>query len=246
MKWDIRKLAKRILPNWVAEIIRVLITKYNFRKFKKLSTQQVFTKIYKENFWGKPTSKKDFYSGPGSHDSILVNGYVNSVKNFLRKFDKKVKLVDLGCGDFAVGLQIYPFCKEYIACDIVESLIKRNQEKFKGTDVDFRVLNIIEDPLPKGDVVCLRQVLQHLSNQDIQKIIPKLEQYRYLIFTECLPKDHFIANIDIITGPSTRFCIDSGVELTSPPFNLSVKKNDIIYQYDTHDSRYQTRLYQFF
>jgi hypothetical protein len=82
--------------------------------------------------------------------------------------------------------------------------------------------NIIEDPLPGGDVVFLRQVLQHLSNVQISKIVPKLVQhYDYLVLTEHLPSlKIFVENIDKPPGSDTRISRMSGIVLTSPPFLL--------------------------
>jgi len=39
------------------------------------------------------------------------------------------------------------------------------------------LLNAVADSLPPGDVVILKQVLQHLRNADIAAIVEKLAQY---------------------------------------------------------------------
>jgi hypothetical protein len=80
--------------------------------------------------------------------------------------------VDLGCGDFNVGSQLRPYCSEYVACDIVQSLIERNKLKFADRGVEFRALDMASDPLPAGDVVFIRQVLQHMSNAQILALLP--------------------------------------------------------------------------
>lgn len=86
----------------------------------------------------------------------------------------KPDVVDLGCGDFKVGSQLRPWCGRYTACDVVPDLIAFNRTAFTQLDVDFRVLDMVEDPLPAGDVVFVRQVLQHLSNAAISKAIAKI------------------------------------------------------------------------
>jgi SAM-dependent methyltransferase len=155
------------------------------------------------------------------------------VNSFLLSLDKKPDVVDLGCGDFAVGSRIRPYCGKYIAADVVEGLIAQNKEKYAKDDVEFRVLDIIDDDLPEGDVVFLRQILQHLSNSDIEKVVPKLSaKYRFAILTEHLPlSDQFVPNSDKPRGANIRINIGkkgSGVILTEQPFNLKVNQNTLL------------------
>ena len=72
----------------------------------------------------------------------------------------------------------------------------------------------------------IRQVLQHLSNAQISRIVPKLSIYRLLVLTEYLPSSgDFVPNLDRPTGVGTRLGTetDSGIVLTEPPFNLPTK-----------------------
>ena len=61
------------------------------------------------------------------------------------------------------------------AVDIVETLIERNKTLFKRDNLEFLCLDIVKDELPKADCVIIRQVLQHLSNTEIQHILKKLK-----------------------------------------------------------------------
>mgnify|MGYP000730902732 CR=1 FL=1 len=78
--------------------------------------------------------------------------------------------------------------------------------------------------LSKADCVILRQVLQHLSNAEIQSIVEKLNNFKYIILTEHLPEGEFSPNKNIISGQGIRLKKRSGVNLLSPPFNLKVKE----------------------
>ena len=91
---------------------------------------------------------------------------------FLRTLDYKPDVVDLDCGDFHVGSRLRCLCSGYVACDIVEPLIAFNAKTFEGLGVDFRTLDLTKDELPSGEVVFVRQVLQHLSNDDIARALP--------------------------------------------------------------------------
>ena len=189
----------------------------------RLSARHAFTRVYQTNEWGVSEQRdQPFYSGEGSHLPDLVEAYVTAVTAFLSALPTKPDVVDLGCGDFNIGARIRPLCGRYVACDIVGPLIAFNQQKFADLDVDFRCLDVTTAPLPKGDVVFVRQVLQHLSNDKIAKLVATIgRNFRYLVLTEHLPGNpHFVKNLDIRSGGNTRLSRDSGVVLAAPPFNL--------------------------
>lgn len=193
------------------------------------SLDDLFEHVYRTRLWGAPSLwqrwRSRFYSGPGSHDRAIVKPYIDGVREFVRS-RPPLNAVDLGCGDFNVGRQLRSAFRNYIACDIVSDLIRRNRRVFDGMNVDFRCLNIVNDPLPSGEIAFLRQVLQHLSNDQIARIVGKLEAYRFLVITEHLPdKSIFTPNLDHESGSGLRLGRDSGVVLTSAPFNLPVKSH---------------------
>ncbi|WP_418637340.1 class I SAM-dependent methyltransferase [Winogradskyella sp.] len=176
--------------------------------------------VYDLHLWGGKDF--DFYSGDGSHNIKIIEPYLHSVSTFLKSHNNSLSVCDLGCGDFNIGKQLINYTKKYIGIDIVENLIERNKTLFKAENLEFHCLNIVEDELPKTDCVILRQVLQHLSNTEIQKIIKKLSHYKYLILTEHLPVGNFTPNIDIISGQGIRIKKNSGVNLLEAPFNLKI------------------------
>ncbi|PCE65753.1 class I SAM-dependent methyltransferase [Sediminicola luteus] len=184
-------------------------------------TRKAMAQIYEKNLWGGAADT--FYSGEGSHDPALVFPYVKAVQEFLHRLPRPVRLCDLGCGDFNIGKQLLPFVQEYIALDIVPELIQRNQKTFKADNLSFLALDAAQDELPQADVVLVRQVLQHLCNNEIQQILSKLSQYRYVILTEHLPRGEFEPNLDIISGQGIRLKKGSGVDLLAPPFNFRVR-----------------------
>jgi len=219
------------------------------KETRNMNVQALFTEIYKKSEWGKSEiSDQLFYSGPGSHNLEGVSSYVTAVAGFLNSFDRKLNAVDLGCGDFAVGSKIRKYFNNYIACDIVEPLIEFNKEKYKDLYVDFFVLDIIKEELPSGDIVFLRQVLQHLSNEQIAQITLKLKsKYKYVIITEHIPlSKNFKPNKDKPHGPDIRLDIGSGVVITKPPFNFKVIINKILCQIKEGDGIIQTSAYQTF
>lgn len=208
------------------------------------STKSVMTDIYSKKRWGGPD--KDFYSGAGSHSAKIVKPYVKHTREWLRSFEPRLSLCDLGCGDFNVGEQLVADTKSYIAIDVVEDLIERNRGKFDYPGLEFYCLDIVGDPLPEADCVTVRQVLQHLSNDEIKKILPKLSKYKYLLITEHLPTGEFTPNKDKPTGRGVRLAQDSGVVITEPPFNFNPMRSDELLSVRYRKSRIVTTLYQNF
>lgn len=179
--------------------------------------------IYEKKLWGGESF--DFYSGEGSHQSELVNPYIDAVSAFLTSFEKPLTVCDLGCGDFNVGQQLVPLAQKYIGVDIVPSLIARNRARFNADNLEFLCLDIAVDEWPAADCILLRNVLQHLSNAEVHRIVHKLADYKYVIVTEHIPQGSFTPNKDVISGQGIRLKVDSGIDLLAPPFNLQVKDN---------------------
>ena len=230
-KLVIKKILKKIIPDFLIQLRQDFILKKDLNKFSKMKVKEVFKKIYLKKLWSPDEVKKtyEFYSGIGSHYEEFTETYINEIKKFLLTFQTKPSVVDLGCGDFSIGSKLRKYCDKYIAADIFDELINSNKDKYKNLDVDFRTLDITKDQLPNGEICFLRQVLQHLSNESIQNFLNLISgKYKYLIITEHLPEGQtFIPNIDIATGPYIRIIKNSGVELTEDPFNLKIinKKN---------------------
>ncbi|GAA4894232.1 class I SAM-dependent methyltransferase [Flaviramulus aquimarinus] len=198
------------------------------------------------NLWGGTTF--DFYSGIGSHDPKIINPYLEHLIVFLESHNNSLVVCDLGCGDFNIGKHLAKYTKKYIAIDIVEKLINRNKKIFEEDNLEFYCLDIAKDKLPSADCIIIRQVLQHLSNSEIQSIIKKLVNYKYIILTEHIPLGHFIPNKDIISGQGIRLKENSGVDLLVLPFKLKVKDQKILDEHilENNKGRILTTLYEVF
>jgi Methyltransferase domain len=220
--------AAGLIPEVCRRLIRLHLSRRWDAKFENQPVANVFAAVYRDAKWGTGPDG-DFYSGSGSHDPAVVLPYVEGVRAFLQSLPKPPSLVDLGCGDFNIGRQLRPHCDEYIACDVVPDLIARNQVKFGEIDVEFRCLDITENDYPDGEVVVLRQVLQHLSNLQILKVLPKLYRYKFLLLTEHVPADpDFQPNLEKPAGATVRLSLRSGVVLTEPPFNFRARSENSI------------------
>jgi hypothetical protein len=191
--------------------------------------EAVFGRVYEYGVWGR-SDRTRYYSGSGSYTPHIVLPYIKAMAQFLCALPDKPDLVDLGCGDFRIGAVLRRYCRTYIACDVVGSLIDFNRAKFGYLDVDFRTLDITRDELPAGDVATVRQVLQHLSNDSILRFLDRCRgRFSYLCVTEHVPDAaDFPHNRDQSTGPWIRLEQNSGVVLTSPPFNLKSQAASVV------------------
>lgn len=252
IKWALKKFLPPVIFKSVSTFYSVLVRKRQLSQWKNLqhlSPGEAFGMIYQEEMWGEQNGDADvYYSGGGSHREEIVGPYVTAIENFVKLYGQKLDAVDLGCGDFAVGGRTRHLFNSYNACDAVESIIVRNTELFKNSNVNFSVTDLTTEELPHGDIAIIRQVLQHLSNNHIKAIIPKLYEYKYVLVTEVLPKNlDFTPNEDIPTGFLTRLAFrqkdSSGVVVTQPPFNLKVRDSKTLCEVEVDVGVIKTILY---
>jgi len=184
--------------------------------------KDVFVDIYKNKKWD---GNELFYSGEGSRCAPVVDPYIFALESFIYRLGYKPTAVDLGCGDFYVGSKTLPLFSKYTACDIVDELITHHKQKYSYLNVEFKQLNICKDELPIAEVGIVRQVLQHLSNDDICNFVSKVKKsFKYLICTEHLPFGQFKPNLDKNSDSNIRINVGSGVDLAAEPFNLNPTK----------------------
>lgn len=224
------KILESVFPNFLLKKVIALSIKLEKLQNRKQSTKKVFTQIYEKNKWGK-SNDNIYYSGPGSSKEKIIAPYVKFITQFLSTYSNKPVIVDLGCGDFEIGKNFIPFASKYIGVDVVDALIERNKEKYSINDqVEFICLDIISDKLPGGEICLVRQVLQHLSNEQVLKVLKKLNQYKVTFITEHYPEDNesIIPNIDKSHGKFIRAYVNSGVYLNKPPFNLPEDQLELV------------------
>ncbi|GMQ83059.1 MAG: class I SAM-dependent methyltransferase [Rhodothermia bacterium] len=213
----VRGLAPETLVQWY-DLFKLHLVR---RKNRNRTLEEIFTEIYDFNKWGG--SKGELCSGAGTDDEQTVSAYTTMIaeKASVEGFGDTT-FVDLGCGDFRVGKQLLPMCADYIGVDVVKPLIRENQEKFGGTNTHFMHLDIVKNELPDGDVCFIRQVLQHLSNEQIVSVLEKLRKYKWVFITEHYPTDSgsIKSNMDKVHGADIRLYDNSGVYFTEFPFEL--------------------------
>jgi len=204
----------------------------NFRKYEKLGIRETFSQVYDQNIWGG--IKGDYYSGSGTHNKNTCR-YVERVTEFMRE-TSITTVAEIGCGDFTITQQVLKElpCIQYTGIDVVPGLIERNNRLFGTGYIQFQTADATKDRLPDAQLVIIRQVLQHLNNEQVQSILQQIRKYRFALITEHLPiGPDVVVNLNKSVGPHIRMRINSGVFIEAPPF--SINNSSVFLEYREDD-----------
>ena len=217
-------------------IPKVWLKYYLEQKNKNKSAETIFTEIYKKAYWGK-TEHTPYFSGTGTHD-VNTAEYIEMLNQFFK--EKNINSVfEIGCGDFSIMKQVLAQRNvSYLGADIVADLVAHLQTTFGNEQTQFIHFDAITSKsYPNADLCIIRQVLQHLSNAQIQQILQKTKQYKYVIVTEHVPVNPQLINDDKNVNGYIRLQNSqiSGVFLDAQPFSLNCK-TILSYAKDDEDS----------
>lgn len=139
--------------------------------------QAAFEKVYATNEWGHG-------SGEGSAPKH-TRGYVQFLQAFLKRHQVR-SVVDMGCGDWQFSRYVDWTGIQYLGFDLVRSVIDSNQKRFAKPDIQFKCYDGDFSQLPTADLLLVKDVLQHLSNENIRAFFPILNRYRLCLITNCV------------------------------------------------------------
>jgi hypothetical protein len=167
--------------------------------------EQVFTRIYRTNQWGSPES----ISGPGSE--LRVTHRMRQDLSALIKRFGITSIADAPCGDLNWMKHVDIGTCAYIGFDVVQELIERNRKLFATKE--FRHLNLIENVIEKVDLIICRDMLAHLTNEQVFTVLRNFKKSgsKYILMTTGLTIQH---NSDISVGDWR------GINFELAPFNL--------------------------
>jgi hypothetical protein len=159
----------------------------------------------------------------------LLHAVLTLIRNWLNHFvlDQAVHQIIDRIWRFSGG-QVAEYVMgnvHYTGIDVVNDVVRYNCEHFEDTNIKFQCANNIEDELPGGDLFLIRQMLQHLSNGQIARVLKACSKYCYVRVTEGVYAGHKARpNLDKPVGWDTRIYARSSVFLDLPPFNLRFKQ----------------------
>lgn len=147
------------------------VLKERLRKWKlaRRDPADVFAGYYRSNKWGDPESR----SGKGSN-MVATEKIRAALPGLVRELGAE-SFLDLPCGDYFWMREVDLGVRQYTGGDIVAPLIEENRRKYARGGVDFAVINLIEGPIPRHDVVFVRDCLVHLSHAHVAAAIRNLK-----------------------------------------------------------------------
>lgn len=152
----------------------------------------------------------------GSSKEATVN-YRRFLENFLKTHNIQ-SVIDLGCGDWEFSKLIDWSGIDYIGVDVIQPLIEQNKI-FEKDNIHFMYADALTQDLPKADLLLCKDVLQHLTNDDIKQLLQKFTQYKYCLITNGLNTFTLSSdNQDISRGDYRP------LDLIKSPFNIRAKK----------------------
>lgn len=230
----LRSFIKKMLPARIKPAIGRIVMRRRERMLSGLPLSQAFDEVYKQGMW----KQGDALSGEGS-EGLMADHYVTFVQDYAVRNQLRT-VFDGGCGDFAVGSRLARGFDRYVAGDVSPHIIDVNRRRYAGpewTNLSFEVVDLSESRFPDADLVLIRQVLQHLTNELIEKILRNLEQsnWRRALITEDVhdPLHNAIPNRDLAShSVRTRRLSGSGVFIDRPPFSRDARRVATIFESD--------------
>lgn len=128
--------------------------------------EEIFDKIYKHHLWGG-----DSKSGPGS-GMPRTEAIRKWIPTLYDKYGIK-SMLDIPCGDL-YWLPSMELPEKYIGADVVPAIIEDN--KRLHPNLDLRVLDLVSGTLPKVDLILARDVLGHLTVDEVNKALENIRQ----------------------------------------------------------------------
>lgn len=186
---------------------------YALNPLKSKTPEQVFTEIYKSNFWGG----QDSVSGTGS-DIIQTRTIRKEFTSVCREY-RIASILDIPCGDFH-WMQHFDFGHiDYTGADIVKEVIQRNAEKNGKNGVRFMNVNLLTDQLPTVDLIFCRDCLVHFSFEDIFRSLANVCESRSKFMLTTTFTGHR-DNHDIATGEWRTLNLERAPFGFPPPLNV--------------------------
>ncbi|MFA6119090.1 MAG: class I SAM-dependent methyltransferase [Parachlamydiales bacterium] len=176
------------------------------------NSQKVFTNIYKKGIWGKNENGRN-YSGIGS-TIRNTSFYIIFMEHFIRSNNIR-SVLDVGCGDWSFSKYMDWKGISYLGVDVVKSIVIRNKKEFSQNNIKFSHIDAVNSDLPPADLMICKDVLQHLSYQDIKLFLKQITKFKYCLITNDIDPKSQSNNSDITTGGYRP------LDLTKKPFNLN-------------------------
>ena len=140
-----------------------------------------FEPLYRSGGWdGKG-------SGPGSTEEF-TREFRDVLSETLKSLEIR-SMFDLGCGDWQWMRHVmWPAGLSYTGWDVAPTAIKEADNALPGFTVECRDA-FDDDGWPKADMLFHKDVLHHLEDKQIRRLIDKSRAYPYVLFVTDFPDE---------------------------------------------------------
>lgn len=169
----------------------------DWKKIDRNNLEQVFTAIIDANEWGYDGQKYGISTGYGNTEEV-TESYRELLKKHI-EINKIKSVIDIGCGIWEYDHDEFKDCM-YIGIDCVKNVIYFNKKNYANKKRLFIYADILDEKnnIPSNiDLCIIKDVLQHLSEDNVIKLLNKVKsKVKYII----LVQDHDQPNHDIPNG----------------------------------------------
>ncbi len=137
--------------------------------------KKIFTDIINSNQWGYKNQKYPICTGIGSSENNTIK-YRKLLKNYI--INNHIKsVIDVGCGIWEFYHNEFDDVT-YIGIDCVKKVIDFNKERYASKKKIFIYADLlnIKNNIPNVDLCIIKDVLQHLSNENIVTLLEKVKK----------------------------------------------------------------------
>lgn len=162
--------------------------------------------------WG--TDEQGYgFSGSGSMLEQAMP-YKVFLEDFLNE-NQIESVVDFGCGDWTFSQHVEWGNANYFGVDLVKSVIRRNQARFDASNISFACGDGASMDLPEADLLLCKDVLQHLSHEEILAFLQLVPKYKHVLITNDVDS-HTLTSVNdkIATGEY------HNLDLTKSPYDV--------------------------
>ncbi|MEI7457164.1 MAG: hypothetical protein WCK93_10625 [Nitrosomonadales bacterium] len=179
--------AVRRLPASIKRRLRATLARQSDATGSRLD----FSAIYRDNGFVGTES----LSGAGS-TRFQTRVIRQKLPELFRELGVK-NVVDIPCGDFHWMRDVDLGDIHYTGADVVDEMVRKNQQLFGGPLRAFECVNLITGPLPAADLVFCRDCLVHLPFEDALAAIETIRQSKcQWLLTTTFTRDTPNADLD--------------------------------------------------
>ena len=181
------------------------------KAIKAVNDSIVFSSIYENKIWG------DKSSGDGSWDES-TEFYRQRLGEIIKK--RKIKsVVDLGCGYWGANRLVDWQGVKYTGIDVVDVVLEANRKDCDCDGAEFIYGNARTCDIPKCDLIIIKDVMIHWSNEQIIEFLGRDFPAKYILINNDVVGSTDV-NVDIHTGHFR--CVD----LAKEPFSVGSLERD--------------------